>query len=46
MARKLDEDAARDLKGKRFVLLRNEDDLDSKGAEDLERIRTARVRPL
>ena len=39
VVRKLDEDAARDLKGKRFVLLRNEDDLDSKGAEDLERIR-------
>ena len=39
VARKLDEDAAKDLKGKRFVLLRNEDDLDSKGAADLERIR-------
>ena len=39
VVRKLDEDAARDLKGKRFVLLRNEDDLDSKGAADLERIR-------
>lgn len=39
VARKLDEDAAKDLKGKRFLLLKNEDDLDGKGAEDLERIR-------
>ena len=39
VARKFDEDAAKDLKGKRFVLLRNEGDLDSKGVAELKRIR-------
>ena len=39
VARNLDEDAAKDLKGKKFVLLKNEDSLDERGAEDLQRIR-------
>ena len=39
VARNLDEDAAKDLKGKKFILLRNEDSLDERGAEDLDRIR-------
>ena len=39
VARNLDEDVAKDLKGKKFVLLKNEDSLDERGAEDLDRIR-------
>ena len=39
VARNLDEDTAKDLKGKKFALLKNEDSLDERGAEDLDRIR-------
>ena len=39
MARNLDEDVAKDLKGKKFILLKGEESLDENGQVALERIK-------
>ena len=39
VARNLDEDVAKDLKGKKFILLKGEESLDENGQVALERIK-------